>query len=135
MCVPHHFKDKPGEGRLALTTVMIVDDDETTTSLLKMLLELDDFEVVVEQRGRNVIAKAEATSPALIMIDYHLSDIEGVDVVRDLRAHRTLSEIPIIVASGMDKEIEAKDAGANVFLVKPFEPADLPGLFNQLISS
>lgn len=119
-----------------MTKIMIVDDDQTTTSLLQTLLELDGFDVVVVRRGADVIPKAIQEKPELIMMDYHLADMEGSDIIRDIRKHanNTLRTVPIIMASGMDVSIEAMDAGANKFIVKPFEPSELPDMFNSLIS-
>jgi len=114
--------------------VMIVDDDQTTTSLLETLLELDGFEVVSVSRGGDVISRAEEFHPDIFLMDYHLTDTEGVVVLREIRKHDTLQSIPVIIASGMNVEDEVMAAGANVFLVKPFEPGDLPRLFNELIN-
>ena len=96
---------------------MIVDDDQTTTSLLQTLLELDGYDVVVVRRGADVIPKAEQSNPDLIMMDYHLTDMEGVDIIREIRKHATLSGVPILMASGMDVSVEAMEAGANKFIV------------------
>lgn len=117
-----------------MAKVMIVDDDQTTVSLLETLLELDGFVVKAVHRGAEVITAAESFQPDIFLMDYHLADTHGVDILRDIRAHNTLSAIPVIIASGMNVEDEVMDAGANQFLVKPFEPADLPTLFNQLIN-
>ena len=117
-----------------MTKIMIVDDDQTTTSLLQTLLELDGFDVAVVRRGADVIPKAEQNIPDLIMMDYHLTDMEGVDIIRAIRKHATLKGVPILMASGMDVSVEAMEAGANKFIVKPFEPSELPDLFNSLIS-
>jgi DNA-binding response OmpR family regulator len=111
---------------------MIVDDDRTMTSLMQTLLELDGYDVVVVGRAKEVIAKAEQTRPDVIVMDYHLADGHGVDVVKDIRAHTTLSQTPIIIASGMDVSDEVLAAGANEFLTKPFEPDDLPIIFKRL---
>ena len=117
-----------------MAKVMIVDDDQTTTSLLETLLELDGFEVMAVSHGGDVISRAEQFHPDIFLMDYHLADTEGVVVLREIRNHDILNSIPVIIASGMDVEDEVMDAGANVFLVKPFEPADLPGLFHELIN-
>ncbi len=117
-----------------MAKVMIVDDDQTTTSLLETLLELDGFEVMSVSRGTDVISKAEQFQPDIFLMDYHLTDTEGVVVLREIRQHETLQSLPVIIASGMDVEDEVIAAGANDFLVKPFEPADLPRLFNELIN-
>lgn len=121
--------------KIVLTKVMIVDDDLTTVSLLSTLLELDGYDVVVVRRGGDVIPKAETEMPDIIMMDYHLSDVEGVVVIREIRKHATLSAIPIVMASGLDVSDEARAAGANTFIIKPFDPSALPELFNSLISN
>ena len=54
-------------------------------------------------------------------------DINVPDVV-------DFKDIPIVMASGMDMSVEAMEAGADKFIIKPFEPSDLPDLFNRLIS-
>lgn len=113
---------------------MIVDDDAVTVSLLGTLLELDGFEVIVVRRGIDVIPEAEAKNPDIILMDFHLADMEGTEIIKNIRVHDKLSAIPIIMASGMDVSVEALEAGANKFIIKPFEPSDLPKMFNSLIS-
>lgn len=113
---------------------MIVDDDTTTTSLLETLLELDGFTVLVARRGADVLPKMSETMPDVMMIDFHLNDVEGVEIIKQIRAHADFKNVPIVMASGMDKSDAAFKAGANEFLLKPFEPSELPGLFNRLIS-
>lgn len=113
---------------------MIVDDDRNTVKLLQTLLELDGFEVVVSPRGADVVSMAEQTHPDIFLMDYHLADMDGVDIIRELRAHADFATTPIIMTSGLDVSEEAMAAGASTFLVKPFEPSDLPGLFNSLLA-
>lgn len=117
-----------------MVKILIVDDDSVTVSLLETLLELDGFEVLIARRGADVLPKMAEDKPDLMMIDYHLTDTEGVVVIREVRAHADFKDIPIVMASGMDMSYEAMEAGANEFLIKPFEPGDLPDLFNRLIS-
>jgi len=117
-----------------LPKVMIVDDDRTTVKLLQTLLELDGFEVSTAPRGADVLPMAQQIQPDLFMVDYHLADMDGVDAIRQLRAEAAFVNTPIVMASGLDVEEEAMEAGATTFLLKPFEPADLPALFNSLLS-
>ncbi|NOK85980.1 MAG: response regulator [Chloroflexi bacterium AL-W] len=114
-----------------MAKVMLVDDDRTTVKLLRTLLELDGFNVITVERGREVMDKVISFQPHLILMDYHLDDIEGTDVIKQIRAAGL--DIPIVMASGMDVSKEAMEAGANKFLIKPFEPDELPGLIRQLI--
>lgn len=112
---------------------MIVDDDRTTVKLLQTLLELDGFEVSVAGRGVDVMPLAQKVRPDVFLMDYHLADMHGVEVLRALRASAEFAQTPVVVASGMDVSAEVLSAGANHFLVKPFEPDELPVLFNKLI--
>lgn len=114
--------------------VLVVDDDRNTVKLLQTLLELDGFDVAIAPRGADVIPTAEQTNPDIFLMDYHLADMDGVDIVRELRVHPTFSATPIIMTSGLDVADEVLEAGANKFIIKPFEPSELPILFNSLLS-
>lgn len=116
-----------------MSTVLIVDDEAVTVKLLETLLELDGFNVAVARRGIDVLPVLEAQAVDVMMIDYHLTDTEGTTIIRDIRADDRFKHLPIVMASGMDKSQEAREAGADEFILKPFEPADLPNLFNRLI--
>ncbi len=114
--------------------VLIVDDDRTTVKLLQTLLELDGFEVSSALKGADVQATVDEAKPDIMLIDYHLSDMDGVEVIRQLRKQEDYASMPIVMASGLDVQEEAIGAGASLFLVKPFEPGELPRLFNKLLN-
>ena len=113
---------------------MIVDDDRTTVSLLQTLLEMDGFDVLIVPRGAMVVDRARQTHPDIFLLDYHLADMEGTQVTRNLRATPDFAHTPIVVASGLNVEDEARAAGANLFLVKPFEPSQLADILNSLLA-
>lgn len=120
-----------------MSKVMIVDDDLTTVKLVQMLLEMDGFQVSIAARGGDVLPIAVQFQPDLFLMDYHLADMDGVTILRDLRAGAAggaFIHTPVVVASGLDVEEEVMAAGAHAFLVKPFEPSDLGPLFNRLIA-
>ena len=116
-----------------MSKVLIVDDDQTTVKLLQTLLELDGFEVAVAPRGADVIPTADAFGPDVILMDYHLSDMDGVDILIEMREGGRYVDIPVVMTSGLDVEDEVMEAGATTFLIKPFEPDDLPPLFKSLL--
>lgn len=118
---------------MILPKVMIVDDDRTTVSLLETLLTMDGFDVALVALGGEVLEAARREHPDIIMIDYHLADVEGIEVVKALRADPDFAEMPIVMASGMNVEYEAKAAGATMFLVKPLEPSTLADTLNSLL--
>ena len=115
-----------------MSRILIVDDDRNTTRMLRTILELDGFVVSTVERGEQVMPAAEAFQPDIILLDYHLTDMVGTDLVPQLRAcSGHLAKVPVIITSGMNVEDEVLAAGANAFLVKPFEPGDLSDLFRQ----
>ena len=112
---------------------MIVDDDRTTTTLLETLLMLDGFEVSQVARGGDVLPRAKRDLPDIFLIDYHLNDMNGPEVVRALRDDEHFAESPIVIASGMNVEAEAKAAGATMFLIKPLDPSTLAQTLSGLL--
>lgn len=119
-----------------MSRILIVEDDQTSVKLLKILLEeVHGFEVSVARRGADVIPLASETKPDVFLIDYHLSDMDGLTLIGTLRGNPLFEKTPIVMASGLDVEVEATKAGANSFLVKPYEPDELASLFKTLTSS
>lgn len=112
---------------------MIVDDDRITVSLLQTLLELDGFDVVQAPNGAVAMERAKEDKPDAFLVDFHLADYDGADFVRELRKLDEFADAPIIMASGLNREDEAEEAGANKFLIKPFEPSNLVALLNEML--
>lgn len=118
-----------------MSTILIVDDDRTTVRLLQTLLEMDGFRVCTAQRGADVPGTIADQRPDLLLMDYRLIDMDGIEVIRRLRAEPATEKLPVVIASGMDVEVEAKEAGATAFLIKPFEPDALADLFRRLLNA
>lgn len=117
---------------MIVSGVMIVDDDMTTVKLLQTLLQMDGFVVTVASKGLEAVELAQQNQPEVFLIDYHLADMEGIELLRQLREGE-FSQTPIVMTSGLDVREEVLKEGANEFLVKPFEPDDLPDLFRRLM--
>jgi DNA-binding response OmpR family regulator len=114
--------------------LMIVDDDKLTVSLLTTLLELDNFQVVSVADGGSALKRAHEEKPDAFLVDFHLSDGAGTDFIRKLRADSHFHAAPVVMASGLNREDEARDAGADHFMIKPFDPGDLVDLLNDLLT-
>ena len=114
--------------------VMIVDDDRTMNSLLKTLLELDGFAVVLAPRGEIVLSTALKEKPDAILMDVHIADTDGLELLRQLRQNPALKAIPVVMSSGMDVEDGAKAAGATAFILKPYPPEQLSAVLKKVLS-
>ncbi len=112
---------------------MIVDDDRITVGLLRTLLELDGFDVVLAADSETAFDRAKHDRPDAFLVDYHLADMEGTQFVNQLRASEQFARTPVIMTSGLNRADEAMSAGANKFLIKPFDPGDLVSLLKQLL--
>jgi CheY-like chemotaxis protein len=113
---------------------MIVDDDRTMNSLLQMLLELDGYQVALAPRGDMVLATALEQAPNVILMDVHLADADGLELLGQIRKHPRLQAIPVVMCSGMDLEEECKRAGAVAFVLKPYPPEQLSSILKQVLA-
>lgn len=120
-----------------MAQVIVVDDDPSTTILIRMLLEMEGYEVVTSFDRRSAIDAASAET-ATFIIDFNLGyGGSGVDLIRTIRQGRTgaPSTVPAILVSGDQRvEEEAIAAGADVFLLKPYSPTQLTETIHRLIA-
>jgi DNA-binding response OmpR family regulator len=112
---------------------MIVDDDRTMNSLLKTLLELDGFAVVLAPHGEIVLSTALTEKPDAVLMDVHIADADGMDLLKQIRLHPLLAKLPVIMSSGMDMEYECRLIGANAFILKPYPPDELSSTLKKVI--
>lgn len=102
--------------------ILIVDDDPLTCQLMAKVLKLQGFQSVFQTDVDNILAVVAEERPAVVMLDYHLGANNGLEVLQKLRnADGPVSQVPVIITSGIDREKETLEAGAQAFLLKPFD--------------
>ncbi len=118
-------------------TLILVDDDRSNTSLIKMLLELDGFQVIACPGERQALSASRNGVDAFI-IDCNLAQgDDGIALLRAIREGQTPAAIdcPVIMTSGDDRRSgEAELAGATRFLLKPFSTSSLSELLRSLLA-
>ncbi|MBX5464888.1 MAG: response regulator [Clostridia bacterium] len=105
--------------------VLVVDDEEAIRRLLRLTLEAHGYRMDGAASGTETLDRIPALHPDLLLLDLGLPDMDGVEVIRRLRAW---SAIPILVLSVRGEEsqkIAALDAGADDYLTKPFSSGEL----------
>ena len=105
--------------------ILVVDDDEKTVDLVKMYLQRDRYEVLTASDGRLALEVARQRHPDLIILDWMLPTLDGMDICRILRSE---SEVPIIMLTAKSTETEkltGLEQGADDYLTKPFSPREL----------
>jgi two-component system chemotaxis response regulator CheY len=116
--------------------VLVVDDDPFIRKLIATTLEdVADFELHEAGDGDEAVEIAHRERPALVFLDVDMPGLGGIDACRRLRENEATSGATIVMltaAHGDRVEREAEDAGADLFLTKPFSPLDLLRLVEQL---
>ena len=108
-----------------MSTIVVVDDEPQIRRALRTSLTAHGHDVVPVGTGEEAIVAAAERSPDLLFVDLGLPDVDGVEVIRRVRAFST---VPIIVLSVRDRQadkVAALDAGADDYLAKPFGMEEL----------
>jgi len=116
--------------------VLIVDDDQFIRKLIATTLEdVSEFDLHEAADGVEALEVARQTRPRLVFLDVDMPRLNGIEACRRLRAADSSGELTIVMltaASGDNVESDAEEAGADLFLTKPFSPLDLLRLVDQL---
>jgi two-component system, chemotaxis family, chemotaxis protein CheY len=104
--------------------VLLVDDSGTMRHVQrKALAELGITDVTEAADGFEALAEAEKTKPDLVFMDWHMPNHTGIQALREMKASPTLKHIPVIMVSTDSAKaniLEARQAGAVAFVIKPF---------------
>jgi two-component system KDP operon response regulator KdpE len=101
-------------------TILVVDDEAQIRKMLRIFLDASDFKIEESDSGKQAIRMAVSVKPNLVLLDLGLPDMDGKDVIREIRQW---SQVPIIVLSvrAVDEEVVAAlDAEADDYIIKPF---------------
>jgi CheY-like chemotaxis protein len=117
-------------------SVLIVDDDPFIRRLIATTLEdVSSFELHEAQDGQEAVEVARREHPSLVFLDVDMPRLDGISACRQLRATPETSTATIVMltaAQGDGVERRAEEAGADLFLTKPFSPLDLLRLVDNL---
>ena len=116
-------------------TVLVIDDDALVLGTLTDLLRAHGHRILEATNGRDGLELARAERPDLILVDYHMPEMNGLEVVAALKSETTTRRIPVVAfTSGTAAEANLLvRAGCIGFIPKPFEPGTLPVLVDQFL--
>jgi two-component system sensor histidine kinase/response regulator len=109
-------------------TVLVVDDEATNVQLLTDLLESRNYQVWSASNGEQALAIARERLPHVVLLDVMMPRLNGFEVCRRLKAESKTAMIPVLLVTALDARqdrIAGIDAGANDFITKPIDSADL----------
>ena len=111
-----------------LPIVLVVDDEERNVRLFEQLLHAKGYATLAARSGREAFSLATEQRPDLIILDAMMPDIDGFETVTRLKAHVVTRPIPVIMVTALNdraSKLRALNAGAEEFLTKPVDGADL----------
>ena len=108
--------------------VLVVEDETALVELLRYNLEQAGFRVSVAYDGEEALASVQEDVPDLVLLDWMLPLMSGIEVCRQLRRQTTTANLPIIMLTARGEEgdrVRGLDAGADDYVSKPFSPSEL----------
>lgn len=112
----------------SLSKILIADDHSTIRLLLKKQLQPEGYEIALATNGQEALQLAEKLHPALIICDWMMPEMDGLEVCRQLKSNKDLASIFFILLTAKGEitdRVEGLDAGADDFLSKPVDPSEL----------
>jgi DNA-binding response OmpR family regulator len=113
--------------------VLVVEDDEEIAQVLQRSLRMEGYEVRTSADGEAALTDADAFSPDLVILDLGLPKLDGIDVARTLRADGDVPILMLTARDAVDARVAGLDAGADDYLVKPFERQELLARLRALL--
>jgi CheY-like chemotaxis protein len=118
-------------------TILIADDEPEIVDLVRLLLEWEGYTVIGAKNGEEALARAQATLPALILLDVRMPKMSGLEVLEHLQAEPELAKIPVVMLSVVTtypRVQTALERGAVAFLSKPFELQEMARLVRRMLA-
>jgi twitching motility two-component system response regulator PilH len=108
--------------------LLLIEDDITMLTLLRTLLRMEGFEIAELESDESIeliMQTVQQEKPAVILLDVHLGQISGFDLLSLIRQDESLKDTRVIMSSGIDFSARCLREGANGFVLKPYMPEDL----------
>jgi DNA-binding response OmpR family regulator len=109
-------------------TVLIVEDESALSTLLRYNLEREGYRVFEAKDGEEALLLADEAKPDLVLLDWMLPQLSGIEVCRRLRSRGHMRNVPIVMLTARGEEpdrIRGLDTGADDYIVKPCDPGEI----------
>jgi len=118
-------------------TVLLAEDELNIVESLTFLLERAGFEIIVATDGCQALKTALEQQPDVLVLDLMLPELDGYEVLRQLRAHPQGKKLPVLMLTAKGQAIDrqtALECGADLFMTKPFANAEITAAVTRLAS-
>lgn len=117
-----------------MPTVLIVDDDPKLLKMLQRTLTYENLTVLTASNGEEALPIIDANAPDLLIIDWMMPKMDGVTLIRQLRAEKNKTLALMLTArDAIENRVDGLESGADDYLVKPFAPAELVARVHALL--
>jgi DNA-binding response OmpR family regulator len=118
--------------------ILIADDEPNIVTALEFLLRGRGYEVDVVRNGAEALARIRDTRPDLVLLDVMMPEKSGYDVCREIRSRAELARTKVVMLSAKGSQADmgkGMDAGADLYITKPFSNRELLDRIGQLLAS
>lgn len=117
--------------------ILIVDDDLETLRLVGLILERGGYQIAAASNGQQALTLAHSESPNLIILDVMMPEMDGYQVMKNIRQDPAISGIPVLMftaKAGIEDKITGYETGVDDYLTKPIHPAELMAHVKAVLS-
>lgn len=108
--------------------IMVIDDEPDIVKLVKISLEMANFEVIEATSGKQALEKVREVVPDLFLLDIMMPEMNGYEVCEKLKQDPTTKNVPIVMLTAKGQKGDAEQGlrvGADDYIIKPFDPYEL----------
>jgi len=113
--------------------ILMLDDNQDILDVVKEALSYERFEVTIASETENIMENISNYKPDLLMLDYKMAGLRGDDICRQVKAHPTLNNIPVIICSAYLNKDDILTCGCDAIITKPFGLDELIETVNGLL--
>lgn len=120
-----------------MRTILLVDDEPNLRHLVRTTLDESDYRILEAADGAAALEVTKIERPELILLDWMMPEVSGIDVLKELRANPATASLPVVMLTAKGQEADRQQAlalGVQAFLIKPFSPLELLSRVEELLT-
>ncbi len=114
--------------------LLVVDDDPMTCRLIRLQVEMEGYPCETISDPEGILEVIDQAAPDLVLVDFHLGSQGGLDLLQVIRNSKEHQHLPVILMSATDYERECRQAGADGFILKPFNWHDIARAIDEVVA-
>jgi DNA-binding response OmpR family regulator len=116
--------------------VMVIDDEPDIVKLVKISLEMANFEVIEALSGKECLSKVQNVVPDLFLLDIMMPEMNGYEVCQKLKEQDKTKNVPVVMLTAKGQKGDAEQGlkvGADDYIIKPFDPYELGEQIREIL--